>query len=165
MKSTISLLISLLIFSHLSAINILLPSNDSTTNTVFQVPSTSEKIKTDGLLKEQFWQQALKIELPYEVNPGDNIPAPVKTEVYLINTENHLYIGFKAYDPQPEKIRAHFDDRDNAFSDDWIGVILDTYNDERRSFDFICNPYGIQHDAIESTTHQTVTFGSIRLIV
>ncbi|NQU86185.1 MAG: carbohydrate binding family 9 domain-containing protein [Mariniphaga sp.] len=153
MKTIICLLLFLLIFSHVNAINIVMPSQDSTTNKNYQVPSTAEKIKTDGLLKEQFWKQALVIELPYEVNPGDNIPSPVKTEVYLIHTENHLYIGFKAYDPEPEKIRAHFDDRDNAFSDDWVGVILDTYNDERRSFDFICNPYGIQNDAIESTNN------------
>ena len=150
MKTIIRLVILCLIINQVNARDLKLIPKDSTNNKVFQVPSTTEKIKTDGLLKEPFWQNALVIELPYEVHPGDNIPAPVKTEVYLINTENYLYIGFKAYDPEPEKIRAHFDDRDNAFQDDWLGVILDTYNDERRSFDFLCNPYGIQMDAIES---------------
>ncbi|MBN1821247.1 MAG: carbohydrate binding family 9 domain-containing protein [Prolixibacteraceae bacterium] len=149
---TCSVLLCILYIQAFST-NIILSSKDSTINKFYQIPKTTEKIKTDGLLKESFWKQALKIELPYEVQPGDNIPSPVKTEVFLINTENHLYIGFKAYDPEPEKIRAHFEDRDNAFQDDWVGVILDTYNDERRSFDFICNPYGIQNDAIESTNN------------
>ncbi len=153
MKTILSILLLFCVISEAEAIKIVMPSEDSTTNKVYQIPTTSEKIKTDGLLKEPFWQQAVVIEVPYEVQPGDNIPAPVKTEVYIIHTESNLYLGFKAYDPDPDKIRAHFSDRDKIFSDDWLGVVLDTYNDERRSFDFFCNPYGIQLDAIESTNN------------
>ena len=116
MKILLNISFLILFVSQIQAVNLILPGTDSTGNKIFKVPVTTEKIKTDGLLKEPFWQQALKIELPYEVQPGDNIPAPVKTEVYIIHTENNLYIGFKAYDPEPEKIRAHFNDRDRAFS-------------------------------------------------
>ncbi len=128
-----------------------LPYKDEKKNPHYNVPSTLEKIDVDGRLDEDFWADALEIELPYEVEPGENIKAPVKTYVLLSYSKTHLYIGFKAYDPEPSKIRAHYMDRDNSFSDDCVGVVLDTYNDERRSFDFFCNPLGIQEDAIEST--------------
>jgi hypothetical protein len=129
------------------------PGQDEKKNPHYTVPSTLEKIDVDGLLDEDFWDEALEIELPYEVNPGENIEAPVKTFVLLSYSKTHLYIGFKAYDPEPSKISAHYMDRDNTSNDDYVGVILDTYNDERRSFDFICNPLGIQEDAIETANN------------
>lgn len=133
------------------AINIVLFSKpDSIQNKHFEISKTDQKIVVDGNLSEDFWKNAVKIELAWEVQPAENIEAPVKSFVYLVHTDNHLYIGFEAFDPEPEKIQAHFSDRDRLFNDDWIGVILDTYNDERRSFDFICNPFGVQCDAIES---------------
>lgn len=115
-----------------------------------QVPRLETKHQLDGLLNEACWNQALKIPLSYEVDPGENIPAPVKTDVYLFHDHENLYIGFIACDPEPHKIRYHYKDRDQTFSDDWVGVILDTYNDQRRAFDFFCNPIGIQSDAIET---------------
>ena len=134
---------------------------DSIQNPHYTIPSTSEKIKTDGVLDENFWDDALEIELPYEVEPGENLKAPVKTYVLLSYTKSHLYVGFKAFDPEPSKIRAHYMDRDNAFSDDVVGVILDTYNDERRAFDFMCNPLGIQEDAIETTNSYDESWDAI----
>jgi len=55
-----------------------------------------------------------------------------------------------AYDPEPKKIRAHLTDRDRAFADDLVAVILDTFNDENRAFAFFVNPLGIQGDEIFS---------------
>lgn len=119
-------------------------------NDTYAVPKTGLNIKTDGILTEEFWSDALVLELIYEVEPGENILPPVQTEVLITYNETHLFVGFKAYDSLPSEIQAHHSDRDNLYSDDWVGIILDTYNDERRSFDFICNPLGIQADAIET---------------
>jgi len=115
-----------------------------------QVPRVDAPIKVDGRLDEPFWQSALTIPLDVEVTPGENIEPPARTDVLLAYGPRHLYIGFKAYDPDPSKIRARYSDRDRIFNDDWVAVILDTFNDERRSFDFFCNPLGVQGDIIES---------------
>lgn len=64
----------------------------------------------------------------------------------------NLYVGMRAYDPEPESIRAHLSDRDNAWDDDWMGVILDTFNDNRRDFLVVVNPFGVQIDVIETWT-------------
>ncbi|MCA1733371.1 MAG: carbohydrate binding family 9 domain-containing protein, partial [Acidobacteria bacterium] len=47
---------------------------------------------------------------------------------------------------RPELIRARFSDRDSAFNDDFVGFALDTFNDQRRAFEFFVNPVGVQMD-------------------
>jgi hypothetical protein len=87
--------------------------------------------------------------LDYEVRPGENTPAPILTEVFVMHDANRLFVGFRAHDPDPGAIRAHLADRDEAWADDWVGVVLDTFNDERRNYLFIVNPLGVQSDNIE----------------
>ena len=114
------------------------------------IPETSGEITVDGVLDEAAWSNAWVYELGYEVQPGENIPAVVRTEVLLTYDHRFLYVGFRAYDPEPEKIRAHLSDRDQAWNDDWVGVILDTFNDERRDYLLVVNPFGVQMDEIEA---------------
>ena len=118
-------------------------------NKTYTVPEVTGKIKADGLMNESIWNKALKLELNFEVEPGENIKPPVKTEVFIAYSKTDLYIAFKAYDPRPEEILARISDRDNIGNEDWVAVILDTFNDQRRSFDFMCNAYGVQSDFIE----------------
>lgn len=124
--------------------------DDGDKKTPLKVPIIKSDIVVDGSLDDPLWQQALKIDIAYEVNPGENIEAPVKTEVFLAYTETHLLVAFKAYDPNPEQILANLSDRDNLFNDDWVAIILDTFNDEKRSLDFFCNPLGIQAEGVEA---------------
>ncbi len=60
-----------------------------------------------------------------------------------------LYVAFIALDPDPDQIRAFYRDRDSMWNDDWVSIVLDTFNDERRAFEFFANPYGVQADAIQ----------------
>jgi len=114
-----------------------------------EVPRTDAKFVIDGVLDEDAWRSALAIELPFEVAPGDNPPAPVRTEVLLTYDMDNLYFAFRAFDPDPSKISAHLSDRDTFGNDDWVGVVLDTFNDERRDYLLLVNPYGVQLDRIE----------------
>jgi len=114
------------------------------------VPRTASGITVDAALDEEAWQGALLIELNYEVRPGENVTPPVSTEVFLTFDEDNLYAAFRCYDPEPSAIRAHLRDRDTLGGDDWVALILDTFNDERRSFDFIVTAQGVQLDQIEA---------------
>src|SRR5690606_13680547 len=101
------------------------------------------------------WQGALVQTIDYEIQPGDNVPAPAKTTVRIGYTEEALYVSFRAQDPDPAQIRAHLRDRDALFNDDWVGVFLDTFNDNRRGYEIVVNPLGVQGDLIrdESNTN------------
>jgi hypothetical protein len=114
------------------------------------VTPAASHIKVDGRLDEEAWQKAAMLEIPYEWQPGDAIPALVKTEVYITYDQAKIYIGFRCFDPKPQKIRAHLMDRDaidTFIMDDHISFMLDTFNDERRAFQFRVNPLGVQADA------------------
>jgi hypothetical protein len=113
------------------------------------VPVVKDEIRVDGVLDEAAWDRALVVDLPVEVRPGENIPAAVRTEALVMHTRTHLVVGFRAFDPEPERIRAHLSDRDNAWADDWVGVVLDTFNDRRRDYLLLVNPLGVQTDRIE----------------
>ncbi len=49
----------------------------------------------DGKLTEDEWKLSSKNELTFETQPGENIPAKQKTELYTLYNENYLYFGLK----------------------------------------------------------------------
>ncbi len=119
----------------------------------FTVSRTTSEITIDGQLTEAGWEDATVIDLPFEWFPGENVKSPVETECLLTFDEVNLYVGFRAHDPEPEKIRAHLMDRDQVdtlVQDDYVGFMLDTFNDQRRSFQFRINPLGVQAEAVNS---------------
>jgi len=118
----------------------------------FRVPRINSEVKIDGYLNEEVWNQAVKIDANIEVSPGENIPSPVKTEVYMAYDNANIYVAFKAFDPDPSQIRVNHCDRDNIWDDDWVFILFNTFNDERRCYDFGCNALGIQADIVESTS-------------
>ncbi|MEA2416765.1 MAG: hypothetical protein QOI58_3422 [Thermoanaerobaculia bacterium] len=116
----------------------------------FEIHEASGPIHVDGSLDEEAWKTATTIPLAYEWNPGDNLPPPTKTDVLLTFDRQNLYVGFRAYDAKPAAISAHLTDRDIPFNDDTVGFMIDTFNDQRRAFQFRVNPLGVQMDATNS---------------
>jgi len=112
------------------------------------VPRAADPVVVDGVLSDSAWQGALRMNLPWEVNPGINIPTTVQTVALITYDDSHLYVAFEAYDAAPKSIRARLSDRDTAFQDDFVGVVLDTFNDARRGFEFFVNPMGVQMDLV-----------------
>ena len=119
----------------------------------FTVSRAASEIKIDGVLDEEAWKTAAVVPLPYEWAPGDNVPPPVETECLVTYDAKNLYVAFRAHDSKPADIRAHLmdrDDTDTLIQDDHVGVMIDTFNDERRAFQFRVNPLGVQADAVFS---------------
>jgi hypothetical protein len=141
--------------SHVSALVLLIAvegiaqvATDRTAATIAQraVPYSDAPYIIDGVLDDEIWQQALAVELDIETSPRENVPAPVRTTAYLVEDHTYLLIAFDAKDPDPSKIRAYLRDRDSAFNDDFVGVVLDTFNDERYALEFFTNALGVQMD-------------------
>lgn len=116
-----------------------------------RIPRVESSPKVDGVLDDPLWERALVLPVNTEVRPGENTEAPVKTEVLLAYGPAHIFVGFRALDPEPARIRARYSDRDKIWDDDWVSVTFDTFNDERRAYEFYCNPLGVQLDRIEVT--------------
>ena len=119
-----------------------------TSENPYSIPRTASHMKIDGILNEAAWASARVLELNYEISPRENVAPPVRTEILIIYSQNHLYFGFRCYDPEPAKIRAHYGERDRFSGDDWVAVEIDTYNDSRRAFTLITTAAGVQIDGL-----------------
>lgn len=118
------------------------------TLTNYSIPRITSAPDIDGVIGNDEWNNAARITLDIETNPGDNIPAGVSAEALLMEDGEVLYVAFIAKDSAPDQIRAFYRDRDSLGSDDRIGIVLDTFNDQRRAYQFFVNPLGVQQDSI-----------------
>jgi len=114
--------------------------------TIAELPSTDRGITIDGVIDEDAWQDATRIDIDTETRPGENVPARVKTVAYIVENGESLFVAFDAEDPEPKAIRAFLRDRDSAYNDDFVGIVVDTYGDGRRAFEFFANALGVQMD-------------------
>ncbi len=140
----------LILFPSLIFIFALLPLTlrAQQTEVEFQIPRVTQAPEIDGDIGEQEWAAAARVLLDIETNPGENIPAPVTSEALIMEDGEVLYVAFISWDPNIDEIRAFYRDRDNVRNNDQVGIVLDTFNDQRRAYEFYVNPYGVQMDAI-----------------
>ncbi len=113
-----------------------------------KIPNLKGPLELDGELNDAIWNNATKIELSYETSPSENIPAKFQTTAFIFEDGNYLYVGFEAKDLEAKSLRASFRDRDNISDEDLVGIKIDTFNDQRRTYNFFVNPQGIQLDSI-----------------
>ena len=59
-------------------------------------------------------------------NPLRGDTGPERTEVRVGYDDRFIYFGFRCLSDDPAQIRTTFAKRDNAFSDDWVGLSLDS---------------------------------------
>jgi hypothetical protein len=123
-----------------------------------EVTRATAPVRVDGVLDEPLWQQATPVAIAHEWFPGDNIPAAVRTEAFVAWDDDKLYVAFRAFDPQPERIRARYAERDGALNDDTVGFMIDPFNDDRLAYQFRINPLGVQADAINSDVEDSEDF-------
>jgi hypothetical protein len=114
----------------------------------YSIPHVTSAPLIDGRLGDAEWSQATRVQLDTEFSPTDGIPARVQTEALIMEDGDSLYVAFTAEDPNPEAIRAFFRDRDQIGGTDYVGIMLDTFNDQARAFIFLVSPLGVQYDAI-----------------
>jgi hypothetical protein len=101
----------------------------------------------DGILNDPVWQKATVFGDFVQTQPGDNVTPSDPTEVYIGYDTKNLYIAFRAKQERA-KVRATVGRRDNVFNDDFVGVYIDTFNDQQQAYFIFLNPLGIQGDGV-----------------
>ena len=118
-------------------------SNDSMD---IEPPKLDESIiNIDGSLDEIEWSKAISRSGFTSYLPVDGRPAEDDTEIRIWYSPTALYIGIVAQEIHGE-VRSTLADRDNLENDDYLILILDTYDDKRSAFAFAVNPLGQQGD-------------------
>ncbi|MBN2665833.1 MAG: carbohydrate binding family 9 domain-containing protein [Bacteroidales bacterium] len=136
-------------------------ADQDTTRFVFQAVRISEPLKLTGGLDNPFWENAVPIELGFEIIPSENTPSGQRTEVMALYDQDFLYLGFRCFDTLPGAIRAHLSDRDQIFNDDYVLISIDTYGDFQKGYEFAVNPHGIQGDLLMMGTMEDPSYDMV----
>jgi hypothetical protein len=122
----------------------------------------SVELSVDGFLNEAVWDQATVFEGFWEFLPVDGRRAQDSTEVRVWYSPTAIHFGIRAWESHTSEIRATLADRDKIEGDDYVQIVLDTYNDRRQAFVIGVNPLGQQSDGILSDNTGGGGHGSTR---
>jgi len=117
-----------------------------------RIPRVDAPPKIESFLNMQpdaTWAGKLvKVEGFKQREPSDDAPASERTDVYLGYDDKSLYAIFVCFDSNPSLVRARMSRREDIFDDDFVELMLDTFNDHRHANMFLANPLGVQADAL-----------------
>lgn len=117
------------------------------TQRTYNTISTTEKIKIDGVLKEDAWKQAPVANNFIQTIPDPLQPATQRTEVRMLYNEQAIYVSAILYQDK-KTIRKQLIPRDeigNA-NTDFFSVYFDTYRDKQNGFAFKVTAAGVQQE-------------------
>lgn len=101
----------------------------------------------NGILDDAVWKTAPSISEDFiTFTPAYGEIMPKKTNAWIAYDAENIYIAFKCFDNEPDKIKTSTTKRDNIWTDDFIGFLLDTSNNRQEAYEFYVNPNGIQGD-------------------
>ncbi len=135
-------------------LGLLLGNSAAAQTTLYSIPRITVLPDIDGVIGSNEWAKATRVKVNIETDPGYNITAEVDADALLMEDGEVLYVAFIAHDHAIDQVRAFYRDRDQIGNDDRVGVVLDTFNDERRAYQFFVNPFGVQLDSIYDDVNQ-----------
>ncbi len=109
----------------------------------------SETVRIDGLLTDSAWKNAAVLSDLTEFRPkaGDKENPFTKTVAYLMYNDEGIYFGGYCYETTRDSIARELSGRDGFGTNDYIGLILDTYYDQLNGFEYFVTPLNEQWDA------------------
>lgn len=99
----------------------------------------------DGVIEKDEWLNATEYELELEVSPARNAPALLKTFAKIKHDDENLYVAFRAF-ANKDEIRATIRSRDTGWTEDYVGIVIDTFGDDRYAIALGVNALGSQLD-------------------
>jgi len=108
----------------------------------------------DGVLDDDAWSQAVRIEDLHQFQPVDHGTPSEKTEFFVSYDDDYFYVGARLFDSNPEAISARqLVQGKTLIFDDAIEFLLDPFDTRRSGYWFQLNPNGIRRDGLyESPT-------------
>ena len=101
----------------------------------------------DGIFHDEEWNYGGKATGFIQMDPKEGEPCTQKTEVYFLYDDKNLYVGFKCYDSEPDKVLTAISGRDELRASDYVEIMLDTFHDKRNAYSFGTTPHGSEIDA------------------
>jgi len=102
----------------------------------------------DGKLDDPVWQKTRGYTGMKSFLPEWGREAKQKTVAFTAYDKDFLYLGFRCYDTEPEKVVTTVYKRDGSSRDDKVAVFIDSHNDGQNAYFLVCNSLGIQSDGV-----------------
>lgn len=103
-------------------------------------------LSIDGVIDETAWEEIKPLDIVMN-SPEFGKPPTQQTEIKLAYDDDFIYLAGKMYDTEPDKIQAPSKKRDElSLSNDWFGIIIDSYNDNENGVAFFTTPSGLRLD-------------------
>jgi len=103
--------------------------------------------RVDGALDEPEWTQAAILTGFSQFSPADGVAAEDSIEVLVWYSATAINFGVRAFETHGA-VHATLANRDKIDSDDYVQLLLGTFNDGRQAMLFGVNPLGVQQDGI-----------------
>jgi len=116
----------------------------------YNVSTTNESPKIDGLLDDKVWNN-LDIAKDFtQINPNNGRAEreSQKTEVKICYDSKNIYFGIMMYDSAPDSILKELSKRDNKDKNcDLFGIFINPFNNGEIEYEFVITAAGVQSDA------------------
>jgi len=113
------------------------------------IQKTNAAFKIDGSLSEEAWAKAPVADkfvslrpVPFLEENADNA-----SKVYFLYDNQGVYIGGYFHEKNKDSIASELIGRDGFGNNDFVGIVLDTYQDKLNGFEYFVTPLGEQMDA------------------
>ncbi|HEY9421684.1 MAG TPA: DUF5916 domain-containing protein, partial [Thermoanaerobaculia bacterium] len=149
MISRVTCLIAVL--TALARLGVAVAAADTNSVPILRARAVTQRVELDGVLNDSVWQGVAAASGFTQREPRAGQPATEDTEVRIVYTPSHLYVGIKALDAEPREVVARGMLRDAPTGlDDSVAIIFDTFNDRRNGYLFATNANGVRTDVLIS---------------
>src|SRR5215210_1458068 len=124
---------------------------------------TDEKIVIDGFINDSAWNRApIATEfVEFRPNIGKKESDANKTEVRILYDNTAIYVAGFCHEGSRDSISTELVGRDVIASNDFVGVLFDTYHDKINGFGYYVTPLGEQYDAKYSANNEDASWNSV----
>lgn len=116
-----------------------------------QLPAnrTTQKVTIDGLIDEPAWKDAALMDnlVEFRPTPGKKESYENRTEMWLMYDDAGIYFGGYCHERSKDSIASELVGRDGFGTNDYVGLIVDTYHDKLNGFEYFVTPLNEQWDA------------------
>ncbi len=103
----------------------------------------------DGHIDEPVWSRAAVIEDLHQMTPIEYTEPSQRTEIRILYDDDALYIAARMWDTEAERIVSqNLRQGQQVWGDDFFGIVLDPFNDQRSGYLFMLNANGVRVEAL-----------------
>jgi hypothetical protein len=113
----------------------------------------------DGKIDEPAWEKVEWAGGFSQHEPDENQPPTEPTSFKILYDDKNLYVAIRADDSRAETIERRISRRDNV-QGDIVGILLDSYCDQRTAFCFYVNAAGVKKDELMTNNGEGEPDGS-----